>query len=262
MRLSFAKWQGTGNDFIMIDDRDGRFPDRDTALVRRLCDRRFGVGSDGLVLVRPPVGEGADFTMVFINPDGSRSFCGNGSRCAFAFWSGLMGGREHGTFDAIDGLHHAEWAGEEVAVTLRDTDAVQAGDGPGTDFVHTGSPHELVHVEDPALVDVRAEGARRRHAPRHAPGGTNVNFVRAVDGAVSMRTYERGVEDETLSCGTGVVAAALSAMHRGLARSPVPVRTPGGHLRVQARAVPGGFTDVRLIGPVGEVFQGSLTIAE
>lgn len=261
MQLHFAKWQGTGNDFILIDDRDGRFPSGDLDVVRRLCDRHFGIGSDGLVLIQPPRQEGTDFHMEFFNPDGSRSFCGNGSRCAFAFWSKLVAGTSPARFTAIDGLHEAHWEEGNVVVGMRDTGRVHThGDDPQADFVHTGSPHELVHVADPAAVDLKVEGARRRYAPRHAPGGTNVNFVHVQDGVVRMRTYERGVEDETLSCGTGVVAAALSALHRGLAVAPVAVHTSGGALRVDARAVPDGFADIRLHGPVGEVFQGVVAI--
>lgn len=261
MQLHFAKWQGTGNDFILIDDRDRSFPENDLDLVRRLCDRHFGIGSDGLVLIQPPREEGTDFHMEFFNPDGSRSFCGNGSRCAFAFWSGLVDGAGEARFTAIDGLHDAKWDQGEVVVGMRNTDLVSThADEPTVDFLHTGSPHELVHVDDPAAIDLKAEGARRRYAPRHAPGGTNVNFIRVQDGVVRMRTYERGVEDETLSCGTGVVAAALSALHRKLAVAPVTVHTRGGVLRVDALAVSEGFTEVRLCGPVGEVYQGIVAI--
>jgi diaminopimelate epimerase len=262
MELQFAKWQGTGNDFILIDDRQGRFPSDDLDLVRRLCHRHFGIGSDGLILVRAPHEAGTAFHMEFLNPDGSRSFCGNGSRCAFAFWSGLMDGASTARFTAIDGVHEARWDRDAVTVSMRDTGPVRTyDDDPQADFVHTGSPHELVHVDDPDRVDVRAEGARRRHAPRHAPGGSNVNFVQVSLGAVRMRTYERGVEDETLSCGTGVVAAALSALHRGLAVAPVTVHTRGGVLRVDARAVPAGFAHVSLHGPVREVFRGVIDLS-
>lgn len=260
MVLHFAKWHGTGNDFILVDDRTGTFAASDE-LVQRLCDRHFGVGSDGLILIQAPRERGTRFHMEFFNPDASRSFCGNGSRCAFAFWSGLNGGVAEASFTAIDGLHMGEWREELVSVTLQDVKRlVHASDGPNVDFVHNGSPHEMVWVDDPATVAVPIEGPRRRHAPAHAPGGTNVNFVRARNGVVEMRTYERGVEAETLSCGTGVVAAALSALVRGQARVPVPVLTPGGALSVEAVLAGDGAVQLRLIGPVVEVFTGSIPI--
>lgn len=258
MELHFAKWHGTGNDFILVDDRAGSFPGSD-GLVKRLCDRHFGIGSDGLILIQAPREAGTRFHMEFFNPDASRSFCGNGSRCAFAYWSGLDGDAPSAAFTAIDGLHQGEWRGGQVAISLRDVKAVERMPGE-VDFVQNGSPHELVWVKDPAAVAIMEEGPRRRYAPAHAPGGTNVNFLNVKDGAVHMRTYERGVEAETLSCGTGVVAAALSAMQRGLVQAPVPVKAPGGSLSVEARsASAGGFTEVWLIGPVQHVFNGVAT---
>ena len=240
MELRFAKWHGTGNDFILIDDREGIFPVTDE-LVRRLCDRHFGIGSDGLILIQGSHEAGADFHMEFFNPDASRSFCGNGSRCAFAFWSGLIGARGPAAFTAIDGLHQGEWRDGLVAVTLRDVAMIKRGsDGESVDFIHNGS--------------------ERRYAPAHAPGGTNVNFLRVANGTVEMRTYERGVEAETLSCGTGVVAAALSALDRGSVRAPVRVSTPGGTLTVEARLDAEGAKDIRLIGPVSYVFNGAVSI--
>jgi diaminopimelate epimerase len=262
MELTFAKWQGTGNDFVLIDDRQGLFPGHDLALVRRLCDRHFGIGSDGLVLVQRPTAAGMDFHMEFHNPDGSRSFCGNGSRCAFAFWSGLEGGAHHGRFTAIDGPHEGRWVDGAVSISLPDMPPVRTGiDGPHVDHLDTGSPHELVWVDDVDAVDILQEAPPRRHARRHAPGGSNVNFLSVLDGALHMRTFERGVEAETLSCGSGVVAAALGALQHGRVKAPVMVMTRGGRLDVEARALPqGGFGSVRLIGPAKAVFTGSITI--
>jgi diaminopimelate epimerase len=261
MTLTFSKWQGTGNDFVLVDDREGGFPDADGGLVSKVCDRHFGVGSDGVVLLRKPAVAGMDFHMEFLNPDGSRSFCGNGSRCAFAAWSAITGARE-ARFSAIDGEHHGRWVNGEVAVSLPGSRSVSCGTrGPDVDQVDTGSPHEIVWVDDVAAVDVMVEGPRHRYDPRHGQGGSNINWVSAKDGALWMRTYERGVERETLSCGSGVVAAGLSALARGLARSPVPVSAPGGRLRVQATADgQGGYTGLWLIGPVGLVFHGSIDL--
>lgn len=259
MELQFAKWHGTGNDFVIVDDRSGTFP-ADPQLVKRLCDRHFGIGSDGLILLQAPREAGTQFHMEFFNPDASRSFCGNGSRCAFASWSRSNGNLPSAVFSAIDGLHQGEWHDGQVAIGLRDVSIVETT-AEDVDFIHTGSPHELVWVADPAAVRIMEEGPRRRYAPAHAPGGTNVNFLQVSDGAVYMRTYERGVEAETLSCGTGVVAAALSALQRGLVHTPVEVVAPGGRLQVEARSgASGGFTALRLIGPVQHVYSGSIRI--
>lgn len=252
--LVFSKWQGTGNDFILIDDRQGKFPAGDLVLVRQLCDRHFGIGSDGLILLQRS--EKADFHMEFFNPDGSRSFCGNGSRCAYAFWNALMGERRKARFTAIDGGHEADWIDGEVSITLGDVSGSRTVDG--VDHIHNGSPHEIVRVPDPATIDIMTVGPRRAHDPARGEGGTNVNFIRVHDGRVEMRTYERGVEAETLSCGTGVVAAGLSALSRGEVVAPVEVITRGGRLRVDAQPLPGGaWASIRLTGPVRHVFDGT-----
>ncbi|TXI78248.1 MAG: diaminopimelate epimerase [Flavobacteriales bacterium] len=259
MELHFAKWHGTGNDFIVVDDRMGFFP-AEEKVVRRMCDRHFGIGSDGLILIQASRQAGTDFHMEFFNPDASRSFCGNGSRCAFAAWSRMNGDASVATFTATDGVHRGTWHNGEVAITLRDVGAVHRR-AELVDQIDNGSPHELVWVADPAAVDIMQEGPRRRYAPEHAPGGTNVNFLAVRDGAVWMRTYERGVEAETLSCGTGVVAAALSALARGQVQAPVRVHAPGGSLVVEAqRTAAGGYQGVRLLGPVAHVFQGTIDL--
>lgn len=251
--LRFSKWEGTGNDFIVIDDHDRSFPVADLVMIRSLCDRHFGIGSDGLILIQP--GEGVDYSMEFFNPDGSRSFCGNGSRCAYAFWSSRAGDRRRARFAAIDGSHEGEWVGENVSISLSPVPGIRSNDA--VDFLNTGSPHEIVWVSDPGSIDLMKEGPVRAHAPAHAPHGTNVNFIRAVGHEVELRTFERGVEAETLSCGTGVVASALAAMHRGKARSPVKVHARGGVLTVQAvTRHDGGWEGIRLIGPARHVFDG------
>lgn len=261
MVYSFSKWHGSGNDFILLDDRERVFPVNDLQLVRRWCDRHFGIGSDGLILVQPPGRPGTEFHMEFFNPDGSRSFCGNGSRCAFAFWSLLNGRASEGRFTAIDGLHEGSWEREEVIITLPRLPRVLRGvDGPQVDAVHSGSPHELVWVPDVELVDIGVEGPVRRYAERHGNGGSNVNYVQPWMDGIRMRTYERGVEAETLSCGSGVVAAALSAIERGVAKAPVRVVARGGVLTVEAvRTDDGSYDQVRLKGPVQEVYTGTIT---
>jgi diaminopimelate epimerase len=259
--LDFTKWHGTGNDFILVDDREGRFPKLDLELVRLLCDRHFGIGSDGLILVQGSGVDGVSFHMEFFNPDGSKSYCGNGSRCAFAFWRALTG-EDKARFSAIDGVHEGQWVDGRVSVSLTFEGRVErAVDGPDVDHLNNGSPHELVWVKDPGSVNVALEGSERRHASRYVPDGTNVNFVCVRSGAISMRTFERGVEAETLSCGTGVVAAALSALDREKVVSPVPVHTLGGELSVLAeRNSDGTFRNIHLIGPAKEVFSGTFVI--
>jgi len=258
MELRFAKWEGTGNDFVLVDDREGLFPTDDLDLVRRLCDRHFGIGSDGLVLIQRPKEEGTDYHMGFFNPDGSQSFCGNGSRCAFGFWRALSNGPDHAGFTAIDGRHDAQamdggWTGVRMrppSRTERLSDTM--------DFIHTGSPHLLIWVDDPEAVDILPAAREHRYGPRFKADGVNVNFLAWRDGRLHMRTYERGVENETLSCGTGVTAAALSAIGRGLATGDtVEVVTRGGPLRVE---VGGSLDKVMLIGPAREVFQGTIDV--
>ena len=261
--IAFSKWQGTGNDFIVIDDRDGMFPASDIALVRHLCDRHVGIGSDGLILVQASRVESMAYHMEFFNPDGSRSFCGNGSRCAFAFYSTLLA---HGfpkralSFTAIDGEHEAAWAEEQVGVSMRDVLSIERIDDH-IDFLHTGSPHLVCWVDDPGSIDIITEAHVHRYSERFAKAGINVNFVRWHDGRLEMRTYERGVEAETLSCGTGVTAAALSAMSHGSGAEACDVHTRGGDLRVLASSDgSGGYNSITLTGPVREVFNGVVSI--
>lgn len=261
MNIPFSKWQGTGNDFIVIDDRSGAFASMDMDLVKRLCDRHFGIGSDGLVRVQAPRTSNTRFHMEFHNPDGSQSFCGNGARCAFAFWlslqhSDLVVGDEV-SFTAFDGEHRGMALSKgEVAIAMRPPHGYDRL-SDAMDHWHTGSPHVVRWVEDPAVVDVVAEGRAVRNGARFAAAGVNVNFAAMHDGVVVMRTYERGVEDETLSCGTGVTAAAWSARSRGLViGDQVPVRTPGGSLRVDMRTAD-TTGEVWLCGPAVEVFTGN-----
>jgi diaminopimelate epimerase len=270
MEIQFAKWHGTGNDFILIDDRRSEFPADDLSKIQRLCDRHFGIGSDGLILIQPPRSKESQFHMEFFNPDGSKSFCGNGSRCAYAFWCELTGDRSAASFTAInvamftaeENLHQGEWIEDQVAITLPYVGFVDHGiDGPQVDFINTGSPHYLVWVPEVRAVDLMVDAPPRRRSQKYGPGGCNVNYVQEMNGGLKMRTFERGVEAETLSCGSGVVAAALSALYRRVVQSPVEVSAPGGELQVEAKQVDReGFDHIRLIGPAVEVFKGSIQI--
>lgn len=260
-RIPFSKWQGTGNDFIVVDDREGRFPSNDLELVRRLCDRHFGIGSDGLILVQTPRQEGTAYHMEFFNPDASQSFCGNGSRCAYAAWAQVQpkATLRHEAapvrFTAIDGEHAASMTDGLVVIGMRDVASVERI-AEGIDLIHTGSPHLLVWVNDPEAVDIVPAAHVHRYGERFRKEGVNVNFLRWNNGKVEMRTYERGVEGETLSCGTGVTAAALSAMGRGSVTGMCEVRTRGGDLRVSASREGQGFRSITLAGPARHVFNG------
>ena len=257
--MTFAKYQGTGNDFILIDDRAGTFPVADRALVAHLCHRRFGIGADGLILLQ--LHPDYDFRMVYFNADGAEgSMCGNGGRCTVRFAHDLGIFQTHTRFLAIDGEHEATVFEEHI--DLKMSDVTHLDTYPDYCFLNTGSPHVVKVVAGLDQFDVVAEGRNLRHDPAFAPGGTNVNFVeKTTDGHLAVRTYERGVEAETYSCGTGVTAAALIAHRQHGLSSPVAIRTPGGNLRVTFTPQPdGSFTDIHLIGPAQRVFGGNITL--
>lgn len=256
MRIDFWKYQGTGNDFVMIDNRKGSII-HNAELAQKLCNRKFGIGSDGLILLQKH--PDCDFEMVFYNPDGSQSFCGNGSRCAVHF-ANLLGLIENeASFLAIDGTHSARIMGETVEVQMNDVSDVEVGEDYY--FVDTGSPHYIMYVDDVDAINVVQEARKIRYNERFSEQGTNVNFVQKCDGYVKMRTYERGVEGETLSCGTGVTAVALSARLQELCANECEVSTLGGKLKVKFKAKEDqSFSDVWLIGPAQQVFQGKIEL--
>ena len=253
--MNFFKYQGTGNDFILIDDREQRFPAINQALIERLCDRRFGIGADGLILLQND--SDYDFRMVYFNADGAEgSMCGNGGRCIvrFAYDLGLFETKTR--FVAVDGEHLAEIHGDEVRLKMSDVSNMHE-QGSQT-FLNTGSLHVVSFVTDldnPDVVNVVADGRTIRHDARFQPGGTNVNFVQVLDNnSLYVRTYERGVEDETYSCGTGVTAVALVAYQQEGIPNPVAIRTRGGNLRVSFNAqADGQFDEIYLIGPAKRV---------
>lgn len=257
MELIFYKYQGTGNDFVMIDDREQRLDIRDLNLVRRLCDRKFGIGADGLILIRnhPQF----DFEMIYFNADGSQSMCGNGARCAVAFSAFLGIVEEKTRFLAIDGPHEAIIRAGQVELLMGEVTAYGSQDQDH--FVNTGSPHHIRLVDQVANYPVFEEGRSIRYDQRYAPEGTNVNFVEKLsDEEVFVRTYERGVENETLSCGTGVTAAALvfGVQNR---INDIKINTLGGKLRVKYQGSPEeGFHDIWLIGPAEQVFSGKINL--
>ncbi|PSL03340.1 diaminopimelate epimerase [Cecembia rubra] len=253
MEIAFYKYQGTGNDFVMIDDRAENFPVHNLGLVQNLCDRRFGIGADGLILIRNK--SGFDFEMIYFNADGSQSMCGNGARCAVAF-SRFLGIIENETyFLAIDGPHDAKVAGDWIELGMSPVTSLA---NAGKDyFVNTGSPHHVRFVEDVTSYPVVKEGAEIRYSETYAPKGTNVNFVTPIaSDEIYVRTYERGVEAETLSCGTGVTACALVFGYQNELHE-VKIKTPGGNLKVRfSESADGSFQNIVLVGPAEQVFKG------
>jgi len=256
MNIHFYKYEGTGNDFIMVDNRDLSFPKKEET-IRLLCDRRFGIGADGLILLEES--QDTDFKMVYYNSDGREStFCGNGGRCVASFARKLNLVEEKTQFEAKDGLHQATFHGSAVRLKMRDVTEVKTIlDGYE---LFTGSPHFVVFTDHVAQTDVHKEGRRIRTMDHNMPDGINVNFVEKQSDGIYVRTYERGVEDETLSCGTGVTASALVASLNGY-NSPVQVQTPGGMLEVEfIREAGSTFRNVFLKGPARFVFEGHFEI--
>jgi diaminopimelate epimerase len=256
MDLEFFKYQGTGNDFIMIDNRKSFFDSLNTSLVKRLCDRRFGIGADGLILLEDH--SQYDFNMIYFNSDGTSSMCGNGGRCIvkFAFDLGVIGAET--TFMAIDGEHDAHVKDGLVYLKMKNVEEVE--EGKNFFYMNTGSPHYVEFVKDIENFPVFEEGYKIRNNDRFKQKGTNVNFVEEVDKkTIWVRTYERGVEDETFSCGTGVTAASIASFLRGY-ESPVKVITKGGELIVSFSEDRGAFSQVYLAGPAEMVFKGVIKI--
>jgi len=260
--VHFSKYHGTGNDFIMIDGRSQETSHFSTKLIRKLCDRRFGVGGDGLILLEKT--DRADFKMRYFNADGNEgSMCGNGGRCifAFAFHLGIIG--SEASFEGIDGMHSANLLPDgEIRVKLKDVHGIKLEEDGY--LIDTGSPHFVKFVKELDQLDVASVGKEIRHQARFGKGGVNVNFVEMGSGseAIYVRTFERGVEAETFSCGTGVTASAICAYYQNKTDNiTYPVQTRGGRLNVSFR--PHNykhFTDVYLTGPAVPVFKGSIEI--
>jgi diaminopimelate epimerase len=294
VKIPFFKYQGTGNDFVMIDQRQQQFLKKtDVETINHLCDRRFGIGADGLILLEIPKKgisrrknrdavkastegspsasekENVDFQMIYFNADGRESsMCGNGGRCLVAFANYLQVFDNQCVFNAIDGLHDANVRADGwVELKMIDVNAIEIG----KDYflMNTGSPHFVVFVEDLTDINVYENGREIRYSERFYTEGVNVNFVEIKkDGTLEVATYERGVEAETFSCGTGVTAAAIAF---ALKKIPifaenltlsVPILTKGGNLEVRLqRHSESGFKDLWLCGPAVQAFQGEVNIA-
>lgn len=256
MQFSFDKYQGTGNDFIMIDDRNLSFPLENTSFIEACCDRRFGIGADGLILIQPSAT--SDFKMVYFNSDGREStLCGNGARCTVAFAKALGIIENTTTFDAIDGIHTAA-INEEGSVALRMHDVTQIELFDTHQFLDTGSPHHVMEVEALDDYPVVEMGRKIRYGAPYHQAGSNVNFVTQVnEDTFTIRTYERGVEDETLSCGTGATAVALAMHKTGTTQAnTIGINVKGGFLKIKFKVEASGYTEIDLIGPANFVFSG------
>ncbi|MCB0550383.1 MAG: diaminopimelate epimerase [Phaeodactylibacter sp.] len=262
-KLPFYKYQGTGNDFVMVDQRESIYLRRtDTNTIARLCHRRFGIGADGLILLQQH--PDCDFEMVYFNADGGEgSMCGNGGRCIVAFARQLGIIEENCQFIAVDGPHAARIR-PDGWVELQMSDVENVEQGAGSCFMNTGSPHYVEFVDDLGQINIIQRGREVRYSKRFKQEGTNVNFVEPFEGGISVATYERGVEDETLSCGTGVTASAIAHYLRkpsmGLGPQTVPVRVKGGRLEVRFTPQPGRFTNIWLCGPALLVYEGVVTL--
>jgi diaminopimelate epimerase len=259
MNIQFSKYQGTGNDFVIIDNREGVIS-LSNHQIAFLCDRRFGVGADGLMLLG--TAEGYDFKMTYYNADGTEgTMCGNGGRCLVRFAADLGIVTEKAHFIAVDGPHLAFIDTETISLKMMDVKGIEQHNDDY--FTNTGSPHFVRFTKQVQFYDVKNTGSAIRYSEAYQSiNGTNANFVEKLDDqTLFVRTYERGVEDETYSCGTGVTAAALVAKTFQNVKTPVKIKTLGGELAVNfdGDAI-SGFTNIFLIGPAKQVFTGTISV--
>lgn len=258
-KIPFCKYQGAGNDFILIDNREGKQTYSGVDFIRNLCDRRFGIGADGLIFIN--YHKEFDFDMQFYNPDGTQSFCGNGARCAVAFYSFLTGRKGQFVFSAYDGKHSA-YLLENGMVRLEMNDVTEIIEYSENSYeLYTGSPHLIKFEHDIVSLDVKKEGSKIRYSDKYVEKGINVNFVQVIlNNELSIRTYERGVEEETLACGTGITAAALAfAKSVKLSGSQrILVHSRGGALNVEFDIQENSFINIILEGPASYVFKGEI----
>ncbi len=261
MPLHFSKYHGTGNDFIMIDASRESVHALNPQTISGLCDRHTGIGADGLIMISES--GHAEFKMVYFNSDGHEStLCGNGGRCAvlFASKAGFFTGKSV-RFEAPDGIHQAGiLTNRHIRLEMGDVPSVKIESGQY--ILDTGSPHLVIPVKDVDSLDVRTHGRKLSQHKKYRPRGINVNFMEFLDEYVFIRTYERGVEDETMSCGTGAVASAISAvLEKKCDKNSMRVKTNGGYLLVHLGERSGGqFKKISLEGPAIHIFDGSVSI--
>ena len=260
MKIEFYKYQGTGNDFVILDNRDGQYDELSNQQVAFLCDRRFGIGADGLMMLNTL--EGYDFEMIYFNADGKQSsMCGNGGRCLtkFAYDMGII--QTVYKFLAVDGVHEASM-NNDGTIALKMNDVNEIREERNHFILDTGSPHYVAIKEHVMEMDVYREGYEIRNSPEFREKGINVNFVEHTgdNDRIIVRTFERGVEDETYSCGTGVTAAAIVCHHNDNGFNRVEVQTKGGLLSVEYEKTGNTYSDVWLNGPAVKVFEGVINV--
>lgn len=257
MTIHFSKYQGTGNDFVMLDNMNGQFDTVGIKEIQFLCDRKMGVGADGLIKISAH--NDFDFEVEYFNADGSQSFCGNGARCSVAYAKALNIIGSHANFLAIDGAHSASVENGIVRLEMLPVEQIEAINQDY--FLDTGSPHYIRVLGENEELDIVKFGRQIRYSERYSAKGVNVNTIREIrKDKISVETYERGVEDETLSCGTGVTACALLIMHKNESINQVQVKTKGGDLKVEAKSDGKGFKNIWLSGPAIKVFDGSIDV--
>ncbi len=260
MKIEFYKYQGTGNDFVILENRDHKYNDLTPEQVKHICNRRFGIGGDGLMLLNNHAE--LDFEMIYFNADGNEtSMCGNGGRCLvkFAKAQGMFKSMYH--FMAVDGPHEAEIDMHDIVrLKMQDVNKVEYHSGHA--ILNTGSPHFVKFASNVEDIDVLETGREIRYSKHFEKEGINVNFVETIDeDGIYVRTYERGVEDETMSCGTGVTASALMNAHNEKGFNRVEVKTPGGHLSVEYNKIDDEhFDNIWLCGPAELVYKGEIEI--
>lgn len=260
MKIDFFKYQGTGNDFVILENRDNRYDNLSTAQVKQICNRRFGVGADGLMLLCNH--DTLDFEMIYYNADGNKSsMCGNGGRCLvkFAKHQGMY--KVTYRFMAVDGPHEAEIDMHDIVrLKMQDVQSVEFHTGHA--ILNTGSPHFVKFARNVEDIDVLETGRNIRYSKPFKKDGINVNFVEPTnEDGIYVRTYERGVEDETMSCGTGVTAAALMNAHNERGFNRVEVKTPGGRLSVEYNKInEDHFENIWLCGPAELVYKGEIEV--
>ena len=260
MQINFYKYQGTGNDFILLDNRQNEYAGLTNEQVQLMCDRHMGIGADGLMLLNTK--DNYDFEMIYYNADGNKgTMCGNGGRCLVNFAAKMGIKKDHYLFSAVDGDHEAKIDAHNN-VSLKINNVNQVKDHEGNYILNTGSPHYIKYVSNIKALDVFTEGSRIRNSKDFAAEGINVNFVEKLSGnEIFVCTFERGVEDETLSCGTGVTAAALVSAYNSKGYNRVDVRTKGGRLAVEFDKINDSvFENIWLTGPAEFVFHGTIQL--
>ena len=264
MRIQFYKYQGTGNDFVILDNRDLNFNYNNTEFISSICDRRYGIGSDGLILIED--NNDLDFTMKYFNSDGSElGMCGNGARCVIQFAKKLGIIKNSATFQASDGVHQAEIIENNyVRVKMNDIDMSNydlIDKNFDNIYLYNGSPHLVINSNDINKIDVFNEGRKIRYGDKYKDEGVNINFIEfnSNSSLCKVRTYERGVEDETLSCGTGAVAVAVVLNYSKIInKEEVIISMKGGNLKVSFNRVGDNFSNIWLYGAVAEIYKGEI----